>query len=116
MQLDQQFKTRNTNVEEFNKYPGNAGDYAPDLPPHHRRPNRLCEKTILIHEGTIYELKSCADVEWSLVLEVSVRAEDGSNGVEVREITVPVTGGNTAAILEKVASSGTVSDGRVTSG
>jgi len=74
------------------------------------------KKTILIHEGTIYELKSGADVEWSLLLEVSVRAEDGSNSVEVREITVPVTGGNAAAILEKVASSGTVSDGRVTSG
>ena len=61
-------------------------------------------------------MKSGADVEWSLLLEVSVRAEDGSNGVDVREITVPVTGGNAAAILEKVASSGTVSDGRVTSG
>ena len=42
--------------------------------PHHRRPNRLCEKTILIYEGTIYELKFGADVEWSLLLEVSVRS------------------------------------------
>jgi ABC-2 type transport system ATP-binding protein len=82
----------------------------------------ICERTILIHEGeilyegTIDELKSGADVERSLVLDVSVPADDGSDGVEVREMTVPLTGGNTAAILEKAASSGTVSDARVTGG
>ncbi len=79
----------------------------------------VCERTILIdhgkilYEGTIEDLVASARVERSLVLDV---ASEDDGDVEVRRVTVPLSGEDAARQLIEAASNGTVTDARVTGG
>jgi ABC-2 type transport system ATP-binding protein len=83
---------------------------------------QICDRSILIHqgeilyEGSIDDLKSGADVERSIVLDVSVTNENESEGTEIRQITVPLAGSKTMEALQEAAALGMVSDASVTGG
>ena len=82
----------------------------------------ICERTILLHEGrilyegTIEALKAQANVERSLVLDVERGTGQGSDDVVVEQVTIPLSGNDTARRLAEVASLGTVSGAQVTGG